>query len=138
MSKFSCSARSKSSLSLFTLDTTSFVCFTKKTPSRVHESFIFFARLHTRPCLAHPALLAVKSSLMYTSLYLSFKSLSQRKSCKIQILVHKQGWPILIIFGGLEGLSSSIPNILYFLSEIQNGRRTGPHLDFPILGQKCH
>ena len=68
------------------------------------------------------------------------KSLSQRKSCKIQILVHKQGWPILIIFGGLEGLSTtcSIPNILYFLSEIQNGRRTGRHLDFPILGLKCH
>ena len=40
------------------------------------------------------------------------KSLSRRKSCKIQILVHKQGWPILIIFGGLEGLSTSIPNIL--------------------------
>ena len=63
------------------------------------------------------------------------KSLSQRKPCKI---VHKQGWPILIIFGRLEGLSTSIPNILYFLSEIQNGRRTGRHLDFPILGLKCH
>ena len=66
---------------------------------------------------------------------LPFKSLSQRKPCKI---VHKQGWPILIIFGGLEGLSTSISNILYFLSEIQNGRRTGRHLDFPILGLKCH
>ena len=62
------------------------------------------------------------------------KSLSQRKPCKI---VHKQGWPILIIFGGLEGLCTSISNILYFLSEIQNGRRTGRHLDFPILGLKC-
>ena len=65
------------------------------------------------------------------------KSLSQRKSCKIQFFVHKQGWPILIMFGGLEGLCTSIPNILYFLSEIQNGRRTGRHLDFPILGLKC-
>ena len=63
-----------------------------------------------------------------------FKSLSLRKPCKI---VHKQGWPILIIFGGLEDLCTSIPNILYFLSEIQNGRRTGRHLYFPILGLKC-
>ena len=44
------------------------------------------------------------------------KSLSQRKLCKI---VHKQGWPILIIFGRLEGLCTSIANILYFLSEIK-------------------
>ena len=73
----------------------------------------------------------------FTTIANRLKSLSQRKSCKIQIFVHKQGWPILIIFGGLEGLCTSIPNILYFLSEIQNGRRTGRHLDFPILGLKC-
>ena len=47
------------------------------------------------------------------------RSLSKRKPCKIQFFVHKQGWPILMLFGGLEGIWTNISNKLYFLSEIQ-------------------
>ena len=39
----------------------------------------------------------------------------------------------LDIFVGLEGLCTSIQNILYFLPEIENDCRMGRHLDFPIL-----
>ena len=35
-------------------------------------------------------------------------------------------------FDGLEGLCTSIPK---HLSKIQNGRRTGRHLDFPVSDQ---
>ena len=62
-----------------------------------------------------------------------FKSVSTRKPCK---QVHKQGCPIFMIFGVLEGLCTSILNPLNFLSEIQYGRRTKRHLDLRLLDQK--
>ena len=60
------------------------------------------------------------------------KSMSTRKPCR---QVHKQGCPIFMIFGGLEGLCTSILNTLYFLSEIQYGRRTERQLVFRLLDQ---
>ena len=65
--------------------------------------------------------------------HLDIKSVSTRKACR---KVHKQGCPIFLIFGGLEGLCTSILSPLYFLSEIQYGRRTERHLDLRLLHQK--
>ena len=62
----------------------------------------------------------------------AFKCLSQRKPCKICKFVQKQGCPIFIIFGVLEGLCTSILNPLNFLSEIQHGRRFGPEIPCKI------
>ena len=68
--------------------------------------------------------------------YLFIKSVSTRKPCKIWKFVHKQGCPIFMIFGGLEGLCTSILNPLHFLSEIQYGCRTERNLDLRLLDQK--
>ena len=62
----------------------------------------------TEPCMTSDIfeLLRVRDRFLYT-----FKSVSTRKPCR---QVHKQGCPIFMIFGVLEGLCTSILNPLNF------------------------